>query len=379
MSGSDSDYEDLGEIVLNEDNGRNETGKQKKKANGKVIRGPDKCWIELLKFDDIEAFKGSDLFKNIEEEFTKRKTREYGYADVLEYSCKFTRRTGFLPCPWILRVVFPSHNTEVIVETIEGVDNHDHKEDPDFVEEASSNFRWSEEMSSIVEENIHYMPNVILRKLKNANVFGRKIPTKTQLYNKMSALKKAACPRMKILNTHELRQSLANLLETPESKMEAFVPFHNIEDSNDDEDPRFTIIFTTTKNMEKMRSDRVLQTDATYRLNWLGFPVFVVGKTFSTMITFCMHFKISSNKSLQGHLLQLASSLEPVLFCHRMRIHQPGLPFSTSSEIQALSLDIVWGMGQKPLVKQTRKLLEVKAHIPGSCAGLTCTEQLFHN
>jgi hypothetical protein len=125
MSGSDSDYEDLGEIVLNEDNGRNETGKQKKKANGKVIRGPDKCWIELLKFDDIEAFKGSDLFKNIEEEFTKRKTREYGYADVLEYSCKFTRRTGFLPCPWILRVVFPSHNTEVIVETIEGVDNHE--------------------------------------------------------------------------------------------------------------------------------------------------------------------------------------------------------------------------------------------------------------
>ena len=97
----------------------------------------------------------------------------------------------------------------------------------------------------------------------------------------MSALKKAACPRMKILNTHELRQSLANLLETPESKMEAFVPFHEIEDSNDDEDPRFTIIFTTTKNMEKMRSDRVLQTDATYRLNWLGFPVFVVGKKFN--------------------------------------------------------------------------------------------------
>ena len=77
--------------------------------------------------------------------------------------------------------------------------------------------------------------------------------------------------------------SFANLLETLESKMEAFVPFHKIEDTNDDEDPRFTIIFTTTKNMEKMKSDRVLQPDARYRLNWLGFPVFVVCKTFSTI------------------------------------------------------------------------------------------------
>ena len=281
MNDSDSDYEDLGENVPNEDTGRTGIGNQKRNVNGKTIRGPDKCWIELQKFENSEAFKCSDLFKKIETDFTKRKTREYVYADVLEYSCKFTRRTGFLPCPWTLRVVYPSHNTEVVVETIEGVDNHDHQEDPDFVEEASHNFRWSDEMTDLVEENIHYKPNVILRKLKSANVLGRNIPTKTQLYNKMSALKKAACPRMKILNTHELRQSLANLLETPESKMEAFVPFHEIEDSNDDEDPRFTTIFTTTRNMEKMRSDRVLQTDATYRLNWLGFPVFVVGKKFN--------------------------------------------------------------------------------------------------
>ena len=66
MSDSDYDYEDLGEIVPNEDNGRKEPGKEKKNANGKVIRGPDKCWIELCKFEDNAAFKGSDLFKKIE-------------------------------------------------------------------------------------------------------------------------------------------------------------------------------------------------------------------------------------------------------------------------------------------------------------------------
>ena len=96
-SDNDSDYEDLGEIVPNEDTGRKEPGNQKKNANGKTIRGPDKCWIELCKFEDNEAFKGSDLFKKIEKEFTKRKTREYGYADVFEYSYKFTR--GLASCP----------------------------------------------------------------------------------------------------------------------------------------------------------------------------------------------------------------------------------------------------------------------------------------
>ena len=69
-----------------------------------------------------------------------------------------------------------------------------------------------------------------------------------------------------------------NYLGEPASAVEAFIPYHDIDDEDDSKEPRFTIIFTTKKNMSKLRSDSVLQTDATYRLNWFGFPVFVVGK-----------------------------------------------------------------------------------------------------
>ena len=82
----------------------------------------------------------------------------------------------------------------------------------------------------------------------------------------------------KVRNTHEPRTKVAEYLEEPESELQAFVPYHEIVDDDESSDPRFTIIFTTQKNLGKLKSERVLQTDATYRLNWNLFPVFVVGK-----------------------------------------------------------------------------------------------------
>ena len=64
----------------------------------------------------------------------------------------------------------------------------------------------------------------------------------------------------------------------PSSDIDPFVPFHEILDEDSTKEPRFTIIFSTKKNLEKLKGDQVLQTDATYRLNWMGFPVFVVGR-----------------------------------------------------------------------------------------------------
>ena len=86
-------------------------------------------------------------------------------------------------------------------------------------------------------------------------------------------------PSEKISNTHDLRQRVAANLEVPEDELEGFVVDHEIDDEKEEEDPRFTIIFSTRKNLSKLRSDRVFQSDATYRLNWNGFPVFVGGKS----------------------------------------------------------------------------------------------------
>ena len=180
----------------------------------------------------------------------------------------------------MLQVSFLSHCQDVTVETIEGITDHSHEEDPDFVKNPSKNFRWTIEATKVVIEGVmnHAMPTVIRRNLKICNSLNGKMPTKVQLYNKIAATKKTVFPSSAINNTHELRAKVAEYVNEPVSDIEAFVAFHEIDDKNIHSDPRFTIIMTSRKNMEKMKSDRVLQTDATYRLNWFGFPVFVVGK-----------------------------------------------------------------------------------------------------
>ena len=171
-----------------------------------------------------------------------------------------------------------SLNTEVTVECIENVSVHKHEEDEDFVNNKSKYFRWTPLAENFCKESVenHATPKVAMRNLKKENIYP--LPSNTELYNKRAAMKTKAFPSTKVKNTHELRMKVAKFLGEPASAIEAFIPYHDIDDEDDSKEPRFTIIFTTQKNMSKLRSDSVLQTDATYRLDWFGFPVFVVGK-----------------------------------------------------------------------------------------------------
>jgi hypothetical protein len=171
-----------------------------------------------------------------------------------------------------------SHNSEVSVESLEDATEHSHEEDLEIANNKSTNFKWPDEATKIVKNNLHARPNQILRKLKDANVFSGNIPSKPQLYNKVAAERKSVFPSECVRNTHELRRKVAEFLKEPESDTEPYVPFHEIEDSDPSKEPRFTIIFASKKNLDKLKADRVLQTDATYRLNWMGYPVFVIGK-----------------------------------------------------------------------------------------------------
>jgi hypothetical protein len=97
MDDSDSDFSDVGETI-------EEEGRVNENEKGSNVRGEAKAWTELYKFETAKDFKSSDIAKKLEEEFSCRKNREFQYADVLEYDCKFKRRVGYLPCPWKLKV-----------------------------------------------------------------------------------------------------------------------------------------------------------------------------------------------------------------------------------------------------------------------------------
>ena len=75
------------------------------------------------------------------EEFSNRKTSEYYYGDVHEFEFKFTRRKGYLPCPWKMKVTFFKDNSEVTVVGVEGATDYVNEEYTDFVEFFSKNYR----------------------------------------------------------------------------------------------------------------------------------------------------------------------------------------------------------------------------------------------
>ena len=101
---SDSDFSDAGEDIETESDIYVEPPPKVNK-NGVKVRGVDKSWIETHRFSNASDFKTSEIANKLETEFSQRKNREYEYADVLEYECKFKRRVGFLPCPWKMKVL----------------------------------------------------------------------------------------------------------------------------------------------------------------------------------------------------------------------------------------------------------------------------------
>ena len=110
-----ADHEDLSNGGITQD------------VNRKTTRGKDVSWIILQEFDNAPDFFSSNLATKIEKEFTASRKRQFQYAMVTEYRCKFARKKKFQPCPWKLRVLFLSTCQRVQVESTEHCQDHVHE------------------------------------------------------------------------------------------------------------------------------------------------------------------------------------------------------------------------------------------------------------
>ena len=95
---SDDDFADVGEASEEVEAVR------PTKSGSKVVRGPDKSWLEVARFSNASLFRNSEIATNLKTNFTTRKCRAFDYADIKEYECKFSRRVGYLPCPMKMKV-----------------------------------------------------------------------------------------------------------------------------------------------------------------------------------------------------------------------------------------------------------------------------------
>ena len=95
-------------------------GRQPKKG-----RGPDLEWIEVQTFSTTNEFKNSEIKKDIDANYSRRKFGNTISCKREVYYCKFLRKRKFKPCYRKLRVSFSESSEEVLVEAV-GDYNNDH-------------------------------------------------------------------------------------------------------------------------------------------------------------------------------------------------------------------------------------------------------------
>ena len=143
-------------------------------------------------------------------------------------------------------------------------------------------YQWSQLATEIIVTGIKNgaTPKVILRNMRDKGCFlSASEPSMIQLYNKISNLKKVLNLTENLCNTHDLRQKIDPHLDVPDDETTAYVPYANIDDSDETEETRICVIFATKKTLSLLSQSKNLHLDATYRLNWNGFPVMVIGVT----------------------------------------------------------------------------------------------------
>ena len=235
---------------------------------GQKIRGRDLSWQKKISFNNMDQYNESALYEELKDNFTRKRMEDFEYGECYNYVCKFNKKTGYLHCQKKMRIIFPADSCEVLVQE-HGV--HEHIEDPDYVN-TNTNFQWSKAATDIVIQGIRCgaTPTIIRRNMREAGLFDSldSEPDKTQLYNKISYLKKALKLNEGLENTHELRQKIAEHTQVPESDFEGYVAHHIIEDEDPNKDVKFVVIFTTKKLLSSLRKGSVVHVDATYRLNW---------------------------------------------------------------------------------------------------------------
>ena len=147
----------------------------------------------------------------------------------------------------------------VLVETCEETSDHIHDVDPDYTPDNTNMIRWPAAVTAIIMTGVRNeaRPKDNLRNLRDSNVFdGMAEPSMIQFYNKITNVKNVMDKSRDILTTHDFLQKVADHLETPESEIEAFIPFYEVLDEEDNEDPRFTVIMTSKKLLARISSDR---------------------------------------------------------------------------------------------------------------------------
>ena len=231
-------------------------------------RGPDTYLEEFKRFANPKEFKEDVVWEEIGSSMTRRKKWNTDLGRKESYVCKFSQRRGYKVCKKQYMVVYPSTSLIVVVWHTPDHLEHLHEEDPAY--QTKENYHWTQQQEAIVLRGIrtNTKNTLILRTLKEegATNGSGKYPDIRQVGVKKRYMKNVKEQKHFIVSAEALRQYCERHSDVPEDEHQSFVPFYHISGETTD-DLVMTVIWTTPKLMSRI-SEKHIQDDATYKLNW---------------------------------------------------------------------------------------------------------------
>ena len=211
-------------------------------ARGPGRRGKDLPWETRQEFATKEAFEASEIPAELATNFSIRSGK---FSNIETYYCRFSRKKGY-KCQIKMRVRYSESSDQVFVEGIG--EDHTHELMADY-QPAPGNenyLRWTEAQTKVVMTGVmnEASPTVIKRLLREEFAEG-KMPSAGQIANKIAHCKKIIMKSKNMLSTGEMRRYANSRVDIPLDKHEMYVAFHEIIDSQEEENIRFTLILTT--------------------------------------------------------------------------------------------------------------------------------------
>ena len=77
-------------------------------------RGPDVQWREVVRWEDVDAFKHSDEFKLLKMFTRRKKPWKSEYADWETWACKHARKAQYKKCPRKIKIEYLAASRVVV-------------------------------------------------------------------------------------------------------------------------------------------------------------------------------------------------------------------------------------------------------------------------
>uniref|UniRef100_A0A915DUF5 phosphoribosylformylglycinamidine cyclo-ligase n=1 Tax=Ditylenchus dipsaci TaxID=166011 RepID=A0A915DUF5_9BILA len=244
--------------------------------------GAATVYVREREFANEEDF--NQWFKDEKVNWRNPHTRDLSANKTEEYQCRYASMKNYR-CSIKLRVLYPQDNFKVIVEQSKG--SHDHV--------PVSQPKLSDQHKELMKQELDSTALIIQGKIQKTRRMGNDpLPPSIKQINsfKYRQKKEGIILSIEQLKTYAEANSRVPEEDDDKSFVCAFAS------SIIDQKQVFCLTWTTQKLRRMQHLSKVIQVDATYKLNWHGFPVMVCGFSDAEQHFFATHLALQENRNI---------------------------------------------------------------------------------